>query len=226
MSYDDALKALSIDALRFVKDGDTIGLGSGRAASTFVRALGGKIHNDGITVRGIPTSLQIRLIAEDAGIPLIESGQVDVIDTVFDGADQIDSTSNMIKGGGGALLREKILISLARKVIIMADKTKFVKKLDKAVPVEFHTGSRAYVASQITSMGGKPILRLDAKKYPAFTENGNLIFDCDFGIIESPAALGRRLRLVSGVVESGLFTKKPSMVYRASLGGRYDVVWG
>ncbi|MFB5646353.1 MAG: ribose-5-phosphate isomerase A, partial [Nitrosopumilaceae archaeon] len=116
MSFDDAISALSTDALKFVKDGYVIGLGSGRAATSFVKSLSSLIKTKKIKIKGVPTSLQIKLIAEQGGIPLIQADQVDHIDVVFDGADQIDKEKNLIKGGGGALLRENILINAAKKV--------------------------------------------------------------------------------------------------------------
>lgn len=224
MSFDNAIKALSTDALKFVKDDSTIGLGSGRAATAFTLALGAKIRAGGLCVRATPTSLQIRLVAEKVGIPLVDSGELGSIDAAFDGADQIDADGNMIKGGGGALLREKILIGTARKVIIMADKTKFSRKLDLPVPVEVFPTARQYVSAQITKMGASPVMRRDARKYPVFTENGNLILDCDFGKIDSPSILERKLARIAGVAESGLFTKRPSVIYRAGLRGRFDII--
>ena len=128
MSYDDAVSALSNDALKLVKDNHVIGLGSGRAATALVKSLAKLIKLKKYNIRGVPTSLQIKLIAEDLGIPLVEADQVEKIDIVFDGADQVDSQKFVIKGGGGALLRENILFSLAKKVVVMADATKFVKE--------------------------------------------------------------------------------------------------
>ena len=132
MSYDSAIAALSIDALKFVKDNSVVGLGSGRAATALVNSLASLIKIKKYKILGIPTSLQIKLIAEKGGIPIVEADQVEHIDVVFDGADQIDGQKFVIKGGGGALLRENILFNLAKKVVVMADKTKFVKnfKLD------------------------------------------------------------------------------------------------
>ena len=115
MSYDDAILALSSDALRFVKDGYVIGLGSGRAATALVESLGKFVKIKDYDIKGVPTSMQIRIIAEKVGIPLVEADQIEHIDVVFDGADQIDSQKFVIKGGGGALLRENILFSLAKK---------------------------------------------------------------------------------------------------------------
>ena len=184
MSYDDAIKALSNDALKHVKDYSIIGLGSGRAATALVKSLSKLIELKDLHVVGIPTSLQIKLTAEEGGIPLVEADQVDHIDVVFDGADQIDSEKFVIKGGGGALLRENILFSLAKKVVVMADKTKFVKNFTRTVPVEIHPLARSSVTNAIRKLGGKSKLRVLDRGYPFFTENGNIILDCSFGKIQ------------------------------------------
>jgi len=224
MSFDDAIKALSDNALRHVKDHSIIGLGSGRAAAALARSLSRLIKVRDLHIVGIPTSLQIKLVAEEAGIPLGEADQMDHVDVVFDGADQIDSEKFVIKGGGGALLRESILFSSARKVIVMADKTKFVKKFSRAVPVEIHPLARSSVASNITKLGGDAKIRTSDRGYPFFTENGNIILDCDFGTIKNPKALSQKIKQISGVLESGIFLRKPDIIYRAKTSGRFDVL--
>ena len=224
MSYDDAIKALSNNALKFVKDDSVIGLGSGRAATAFVKSLAKLIKIKNYNIKGVPTSLQIKLIAEKAGIPLVESDQVDFIDVVFDGADQIDSQKYVIKGGGGALLRENILFSLAKKVVIMADKTKFVKNFTRTVPVEIHPLARNSVIQSIKKLGGTSQLRSLDKGYPFFTENGNIILDCDFGVIKNPKILSQRIKGITGVLESGIFLRKPDVIYRAKIGGKFDIL--
>ena len=224
MSYDNAIKALSTDALKHVKDYSVIGLGSGRAATALVKALGRLIEVKGYHVVGIPTSLQIKLTAEEVGIPLVESDQVDHIDVVFDGADQIDSQKFVIKGGGGALLRENILFSLAKKVVVMADKTKFVKNFTRTVPVEVHSLARTSVTNEITKIGGKAQIRSLDRGYPFFTENGNIILDCDFGTIKNPKVLTQKIKQIPGVLESGIFLRKPNVIYRAKTGGKFDIL--
>ena len=224
MSYDDAIKALSNNALKFVKDNSVIGLGSGKAATAFVKSLAKLIKIKNYNIKGVPTSLQIKLIAEKAGIPLVESDQVDFIDIVFDGADQIDSQKYVIKGGGGALLRENILFSLAKKVVIMADKTKFVKNFTRTVPVEIHPLARNSVIQSIKKLGGTSQLRSLDKGYPFFTENGNIILDCDFGVIKNPKILSQRIKGITGVLESGIFLRKPDVIYRAKIGGKFDIL--
>ena len=224
MTYDDAIKALSIDALKFVKDDYVIGLGSGRAATELVGSLAKLIKLKNYNVIGVPTSLQIKLIAEKGGIPLMEADQVEHIDVVFDGADQIDSQKYVIKGGGGALLRENILFSLAKKIVVMADKTKFVKNFTRTVPVEIHPLARNSVAKSIKKLGGESHIRSLDRGYPFFTENGNIILDCDFGTIKNPKALTQKIKQTAGVLESGIFLRKPDIVYRAKENGKFDVI--
>ncbi|EGP92950.1 ribose-5-phosphate isomerase RpiA [Nitrosarchaeum koreense] len=224
MSYDGAIEALSTDALKFVKDDFVIGLGSGRAATAFVKSLSSFIKIKNYNIRGVPTSLQIKLIAEKGGIPLVEAEQVDHIDIVFDGADQIDSQKFVIKGGGGALLRENILFNLAKKVVVMADKSKFVKNFTRSVPVEVHPQARNLVTYEIKKLGGKAELRLIDRGYPFFTENGNIILDCDFGVIKNPKILSQKIKQVAGVIESGIFIRKPDVIYRAKTGGKFDII--
>ena len=224
MSYDSAISALSNDALKFVKDNYVIGLGSGRAATTLVKALASFIRVKKYNIKGVPTSLQIKLIAEERGIPVVESDQVDHIDVVFDGADQINSQKFVIKGGGGALLRENILFSLAKKIVIMADKTKFVKNFTRTVPVEVHPLARNSVTNAIQKLGGKSTLRSLDRGYPFFTENGNIILDCDFGTIKNPKALTQKIKQIPGVLESGIFLRKPDVIYKAKTGGKFEII--
>jgi len=224
LSYDDAIEALSTDALKFVKDGFVVGLGSGRAATALVKSLSSLIKTKNYKIKGVPTSLQIKLIAEKGGIPLVEADQVDHIDVVFDGADQIDSQRFVIKGGGGALLRENILFSLSKKVVVMADKSKFVKNFTRAVPVEVHPLARKSVTDAIKKLGGKTEIRSLDRGYPFFTENGNIILDCNFGIIKNPKALSQKIKQITGVMESGIFIRKPDVIYRAKIGGKFDII--
>ena len=216
--------ALSNDALRFVKNNYIIGLGSGRAATTLVKSLGALIKEEEINVVGVPTSLQIKLIAQKHQIPIVEADQITHIDLVFDGADQIDSQKFVIKGGGGALLRENILFSLAKKIIVMADKTKFVKSLSRPVPVEVHPLARNSVSNMIQKLGGKAILRSLDRGYPFFTENGNIILDCDFGVIKNPKALSQKIKQIPGVMESGIFLRRPDIIYKAKTGGKFEII--
>lgn len=224
MSYDDAIAALSSDALKFVKNDFVIGLGSGRAATTLVRSLASFIKIKNYHIMGVPTSLQIKIIAQKEGIPLVEADQIDHIDVVFDGADQIDAQRYVIKGGGGALLRENILFSLAKKIVIIADKSKFVKNFTRTVPIEIHPLARNSVINALKKLNGKSELRLLDRGYPFFTENGNIILDCNFGIIKNPKELSHKIKQIPGVMESGIFIKKPNVIYKAMTGGKFEII--
>jgi ribose 5-phosphate isomerase A len=215
---------LSSDALKFVKNNYVVGLGSGRAATMLVKSLASLIKEKKYNIIGVPTSLQIKLIAQERGIQIVESDQINHIDVVFDGADQIDSQKFVIKGGGGALLRENILFSLAKKIIVMADKTKFVKNFTRAVPVEVHPLARNSVTNTIEKLGGKITLRSLERGYPFFTENGNIILDCDFGTIKNPKTLTQKIKQIPGVMESGIFLRKPDVIYKAKTGGKFEII--
>ena len=223
MTVDDAIKALSPKALKLVKNNYVIGLGSGRAATAIVKLLSAYLKKNNFSVKAVPTSLQIKMEAENGRIPIIEPDQIDHIDIVFDGADQIDSDGNMIKGGGGALLREKILISIAKKTVIIADETKFAKKLNKRIPVEVHPFARNTAAIKIRKLGGKPHIRLLERGYPFVTENGNIILDCDFGTISNPSTLATKVIEIAGVMEVGIFSK-PDIIYKAKENGKFEIL--
>jgi len=224
LSYDGAMEALSNDALKLIKNNQVIGLGSGRAATMLVKSLGKLIKLKNYNIKGIPTSLQIKLVAEKAGIQLVESDQVNHIDIVFDGADQIDAQNYVIKGGGGALLRENILFSLAKKVVVMADKTKFVKNFTRTVPIEIHPLARISVINSIKKLGGEAKIRSLDRGYPFFTENGNIILDCDFGIIKNPKVLTQKIKQTTGVLESGIFLRKPDIIYKAKTNSKFEII--
>ena len=224
MSYNDAIEKISNDALKFVKKDFIIGLGSGRSAAILVKSLALLNKSKNYNVRGVPTSLQIKQIAEKGGIPLIEADQIDYLDIVYDGADQIDSKNFVIKGGGGALLRENILFSLAKKIVVIADTTKFVKNFTRTVPIEVHPLARNAVKNAISKLGGKAELRSLDRGYTYFTENGNIILDCNFGTIKNPKLLSEKIKRIPGVLESGIFLKKPDIIYKAKTGGKFDII--
>tara|TARA_B100000678_G_scaffold204292_1_gene172090 strand:- start:44 stop:718 length:675 start_codon:yes stop_codon:yes gene_type:complete len=223
LTYDDAIKALSNDALKLVKNHQTIGLGSGRAATAFVKSLSLFVKKKKLNVKCIPTSLQIKLEAEKGKLHLMDT-ILDKIDIVFDGADQIDRGKNLIKGGGGALLRENILINAAKKVVIMADESKFVTNFNRNVPVEVHPLARSTVTKHISKIGGKSTIRTLDRGYPFITENGNIILDCNFGVIKKPKLLQEKIKKISGILEVGIFTRKPDIIYKARPNGKFDII--
>ena len=223
MTYDDAITALSNHAVKLVKNHQTIGLGSGRSATAFVKSLSLLIKKKKFNIKCVPTSLQIKLEAEKGKLHLMDT-VLDKIDIVFDGADQIDKGKNLIKGGGGALLRENILINAAKKVVIMADDSKFVTNFDRSVPVEVHPLARNTVTKYISKIGGRPKIRTLDMGYPFITENGNIILDCNFGVIKKPKLLQENIKKISGVLEVGIFTRKPDIIYKAKSNGKFDVI--
>ena len=223
MTYDDAITALSNHAVKLVKNHQTIGLGSGRSATAFVKSLSLLVKKKKFNIKCVPTSLQIKLEAEKGNLHLIDT-VIDKIDIVFDGADQIDKGKNLIKGGGGALLRENILINAAKKVVIMADDSKFVTNFDRSVPVEVHPLARNTVTKNISKIGGKPKIRILDRGYPFITENGNIILDCNFGVIKKPKLLREKIKNISGVLEVGIFTRKPDIIYKAGSNGKFDII--
>jgi len=223
LTYDDAITALSNHAVKLVKNHQTIGLGSGRSATAFVKSLSSLVKKKKFNIKCVPTSLQIKLEAEKRKLHLMDT-ILDKIDIVFDGADQIDKGKNLIKGGGGALLRENILINAAKKVVIMADDSKFVTNFDRSVPVEVHPLARNTVTKHISKIGGRPKIRTLDRGYPFITENGNIILDCNFGVIKKPKLLREKIQSISGVLEIGIFTRKPDIIYKARSNGKFDII--
>src|SRR3712207_385621 len=170
-----SIQKLAKEAVKLVKDVKVVGLGSGSTVGFIVREMA-KLP-DKRSIEFVPSSLQIKLEAEKSSLRIADENTIPDMDIVFDGADQIDGNYNMIKGGGGALLREKILISAAKKVVIVADASKFVDFFSRSVPIEVHPMARSLVSKKLEKMMGKPVLRILDKGYPFVTENGNLILD-------------------------------------------------
>ena len=192
-------------SLRFVRDGMTLGLGTGSTAAHVVRFLGEQVKA-GLKIRGIPTSVHTGELATSLGIPLTTLEETQQIDVDIDGADEFDPQLHLIKGGGGALLREKIIASASRQVVIIADSSKQVAVLGKfPLPVETIPFAQPLVAKRITALGATVRLRQDAKGTPFVTDEGHHILDCSFGQIPDPPALARKLSDMPGIVEHGLF---------------------
>jgi len=218
-----SLQKLARDVVdRFVKSNQIIGLGSGSTAAHIVREMASLPNKD--SLQFIPTSLQIKIEAEKSGLCIVDENRIPDIDVVFDGADQIDSGFYMIKGGGGALLREKILISCAKSVVIVADATKFVPAFSRSVPIEVHPMARTVVARKLSEQGGRPVLRTLEKGYPFVTENGNVILDTTFASIADPVKSEMELKNIAGVLEVGIFTRKADAYYKAKQDGTFDIM--
>lgn len=186
-----------------VEDGMVVGLGTGSTAAYAIRRLGERIEG-GLEITGIPTSYQSRDLAREVGIPLVTLEDA-LPDIAIDGADQI-AGGDLVKGGGGAHAREKVVDSAADRFLVVADPTKEVDVLDWPVPVEILPDARATVTTAIEALGGDPTLRqAQCKDGPVVTDNGNLVLDCAFGPIDDPGTLATDLSTLPGVVEHGLF---------------------
>jgi ribose 5-phosphate isomerase A len=216
------VQKLAKDAVKRVRGAKVVGLGSGSTVAHIVRELA-KLPDKG-SIEFIPTSLQIKLEAEKSALRLTDESRIPDIDIVFDGADQIDGKFNMIKGGGGALLREKILISAAKQVVIAADASKFVQSFNRSVPIEVHPMARSTVYRKLSEMGAKPELRTLDKGYPFVTENGNIILDTTFPSIPDPKKKEIELKNIAGVLEVGLFTRRADVYYKAKSDGTFEAV--
>jgi ribose 5-phosphate isomerase A len=206
----DPERAAKIDAaeksLAFVKPGMVVGLGSGSTAAEMVRLLGERVQA-GLDVRGLPSSAGTEALARVAGVPLVDWTEVETLDVTIDGADEIDPRGRMIKGRGGALLREKVLAAHSRKLVIIVDARKRVPALGAMpVPIEVTPFAVPVVTRDLAALGASSIvLRGTAGGSTYLTDGGNHILDCGFGAITDPDALAARLDGIPGVVEHGLF---------------------
>lgn len=202
---DQEKQAAARAAVELVKSGDVVGLGSGSTAAFAVRFLGERVR-EGLKIIGVPTSTQTQHLAEQLGIPLGTLDEHPVIDIDIDGADEIDPQLNLIKGGGGAFLREKIVASISRRFIVIGDSAKPVQRLGKfPLPVEVIPFAQSLIKTNIETLGAKVKLRQYAYGNPYVTDEGHHILDCTFGEIADPPALAQKLCNIPGVVEHGLF---------------------
>ena len=216
------LDALGRYALRYVKEGQTIGLGTGRAASAFIRALG----ESGMAVRGVATSHASADLARSLKIELVELRDAPKLAADFDGADEVDARLHMIKGLGGAMVRERVVAAAARKRIFLVGEEKLVKRLGEHgnLPVEVVPFAVTFVQRQIATLGLKPKLRQDAGGSEIVSDNGNLILDCGVREIRNPARLERDLLMIPGVVGTGLFTGIADLVLVALHDGKIKTI--
>ncbi|MFZ0772321.1 MAG: ribose-5-phosphate isomerase RpiA [Candidatus Sulfotelmatobacter sp.] len=203
-------------SLRFVKDGHVVGLGTGSTTKYFIQLLGEQVKN-GLRIRAIPSSDRSRDQAASLGIPLTTLDECQQIDVTVDGADEVDPQLRLIKGGGGALLREKIVASATKHYVIITDATKRVPVLGKfPLPVEVIKFAQALMTKKIEALGAAVALRRDAAGNPYLTDENNHILDCRFGQIPDADALARQLSDMPGVVEHGLFIGMASVVLVAN----------
>ena len=204
---EQAKKNAAAQGVETIKDGMIVGLGSGSTASYAIEMIGKKVR-DGLAIKAVASSMKSEVLARRYGITIIEVGEGDAIDVALDGADEIDTAGNMIKGGGGSLLREKIIDYASKRFHVMVDESKLVQRLGRfPLPVEIVPFSFELTLRFIQELGCKPSIR-KFNDNVFITDNDNLIVDCRFGEIKDPAWLDLRLKMIPGVVETGLFSSK------------------
>jgi len=212
MSSDDLKRRAAERALTFVTSGMRLGLGTGSTAAHFVELLGERVRAGHLDVIGVPTSEATHRLAVKHGVPLTTLDDTPQLDLTVDGADELDHDRRLIKGGGGALLREKIVAYSSERMVVIADETKLVDRLGRfPLPVEVvpfgHRSTAIAIERVLKRLGLDPVLnlRMGSADSPFRTDNANLIYDCDLGAIPDPDALGSALADLPGVVEHGLF---------------------
>jgi len=205
ITSDEEKQTAAKRSLAFVNSGYVVGLGTGSTASYAIHFLADRVR-EGLKILGIPTSVQSRELATTLGIPLTSFEESPRVDVTIDGADEISPALQLIKGGGGALLREKIVASASRMVVIIADSKKQVPALGKfPLPVEVVPFAEALLSRRIADLGASVVLRRDQAGRPFVTDEGHHILDCNFGRISDPSGLATKLERMPGVVEHGLF---------------------
>ncbi|MFY4774418.1 ribose-5-phosphate isomerase RpiA [Metabacillus sp. RGM 3146] len=198
-------------AADLVKEGMTVGLGTGSTVFYTIQKLG-RLVAEGLNIKGIPTSLATERLAQECGIPLIGFEEMEFLDLAIDGADEADPHMHLIKGGGGALLREKIIAKASKEFVVVADPNKMVRTLGSfSLPVEVVVFGYEMTGRHIQKLGCTLELRKTAGN-PLITDNGNYIFDCQFSEIGDPETLERELNMIPGVVENGLFVNMADVI--------------
>src|SRR6201996_3574531 len=211
-------KLAAAKAVSHIQSGMTIGLGTGSTAYWAIQGIGEQVRN-GLSVRAVATSVQSDNLARELGIPMVAFADIDHLDITIDGADEVDGHLNLIKGGGGALLREKIVASATRFYIIIVDESKLVKQLGRfPLPVEVAPFGWELTQRRLKELGCTPNRRLSGDK-PFLTDNQHYILDCSFGAIADPAKLHRQVSDITGVMEDGFFIDMANIVVAGSLSG-------
>jgi ribose 5-phosphate isomerase A len=225
----EQLDKIGMVAAEMVRTGDRVGLGSGKAALAFVRALGARVRANEVEVIGVPTSLLTEQVAREAGVPLGTLESVDCLDIAVDGADEVDPNLGLIKGGGGNLTREKVIASISKRFVIVAGEEKLVTRLGTTFPVfvEVIEFARPVVVRKLEAMGGKVEQRKNADGSAFLTDNGNPYLHCTFrgeaaNQLLNPGALDGVLTRIPGIVETGLFIGMASEVIVARVDGTVE----
>ncbi|RJS88479.1 ribose-5-phosphate isomerase RpiA [Candidatus Bathyarchaeota archaeon] len=214
---EETKRRAALEAVKEVRSGFVVGLGSGSTAAYAIQALGEALRSGVLQdVMGVPTSYQAASVALEAGLPLTTLDENPRLDVAIDGADQVDASLNLIKGGGGALTREKVVASAADRYVVVVDEGKLVEVLGvgQVVPVEVLPFASAFVLRRVGERARSVHLRVGSGKVgPVVTDNGNFLLDADFGPIEEAGELEAWLRSIPGVVETGLFLGLADIVY-------------
>jgi ribose 5-phosphate isomerase A len=216
----EAKKNAALEAVKHVKNNSIVGLGSGTTVAFAIEALGERVKKENLKILGIPSSYQAFQLAVQHGVQVTTLGEHPVIDVTIDGADQVTPELYLIKGMGAALAREKIVAEASKYNIIIVDETKRVKVLgenNQVVPIEVLPFAVALVKNRISELGGTPLVREGKGKLgPIITDNGNIIIDANFGLIQNPQELSVKVKMIPGVVETGFFIGLTDMVYIAT----------
>ena len=217
---ESSLWPAAIAAAEMVEGGMAVGLGTGRAAAMFVRALARRVES-GLEVRGVPTSRRTEELAIELGVPLASLDEIGAIDIDVDGADEVDPSLDLIKGHGGALLRERVVASISKKFVILVGEEKIVPRLGArmSVPVEIVPFAAPVSKRKLEALGARVCLRLDGNGRPFVSDNGNHILDAKFESIENASDLERRIDALPGVVDNGLFIAMAHLVLVQSESG-------
>lgn len=198
-------------AIDYIQNGMTVGLGTGSTAYWAIQGIGGRVR-EGLSIQAIATSIQSEALARELGIPLMPFSEIDHLDITIDGADEVDPHLNLIKGGGGALLREKIVASITRFYIIIVDESKLVDRLGRfPLPVEVAPFGWEVTMRRLSHLGCTPHRRMSGDK-PFLTDNQHYILDCSFGLISDPAHVHQQVSAITGVMEDGFFIDMANIV--------------
>jgi ribose 5-phosphate isomerase A len=210
-------------AIEYIKDGMTVGLGTGSTAYWAIQGIGEMVKK-GLSIRAIATSVQSENLARELNIPIVPFSEIDYLDVTIDGADEVDQQLNLIKGGGGALLREKIVAAATKFYIIIVDESKLVRQLGAfPLPVEVTPFGWELTERRLRELGCEPRMRMK-DGVPFLTDNQHYILDCSFGAIADPGKLHRQVSEITGVMEDGFFIGMASIVISGTPGGDIKVL--
>ncbi|RUS43084.1 ribose-5-phosphate isomerase RpiA [Cohnella sp. AR92] len=223
MNADQLKKIAAEKAVEWIEDGMTVGLGTGSTAYWAIHRIAERVR-EGLSIRAVASSIRSEQLARELGIPFVSLNEIDRIDLTIDGADEVDDNLHLIKGGGGALLREKVLAAASDRFIVIVDESKLVGTLGAfPLPVEIVPFAERLTLNRLKELGGDPAIRTNPDGQRYVTDNGNWIADCRFGAIPDPAGLNEQLNQIPAVVENGLFVGMASVVVASLSDGSIEV---